>query len=437
MEQIIRLEAKGRKDWTGALIELPTLHRDQAKAYTKPGRFKAVRCGRRWGKTMLGETVAADAALKGQFVGWFSPEYKFQAEAYSDIIDILAPAIWRSSKVEGVIRTTTGGRIDFWTLDNPHAGRSRRYHKVVIDEAAFAKPIMKDTWRKAIRPTLVDYRGSALVLSNTNGIDPENFFWSICNDQESEFVEYHAPTSGNPYMPEQELADIEAKTHPLVWQQEYLAEFIDWSGAAFFSLQSLLDQGQPVQYPTLCDAVFCTIDTAIKDRSQHDGTATIYWALNEHMPGPKLTILDYEIFNIEGSLLEHWLPSVFQRMEDLARQTHARFGARGAWIEDANTGTILLQQGRRRGWPTQAIQTDLAALGKDARAVNVSGYVHQGQIKISRHAYDKDLIYKDVSRNHLLGQLTGFRIGKDTRFDDLVDCFTYGIAIALGDQAGF
>ena len=61
----------------------------------------------------------------------------------------------------------------------------------------------------------------------------------------------------------------------------------------------------------------------------------------------------------------------------------------------------------------------------------------QGQIKISRHAYDKDLIYKDVSRNHLLGQLTGFRIGKDTRFDDLVDCFTYGIAIALGDQAGF
>jgi hypothetical protein len=32
-----------------------------------------------------------------------------------------------------------GGRIDFWSLENQIAGRGRRYRRVVIDEAAFAK----------------------------------------------------------------------------------------------------------------------------------------------------------------------------------------------------------------------------------------------------------------------------------------------------------
>jgi ParB-like nuclease domain len=31
------------------------------------------------------------------------------------------------------------GRIDFWSLENPISARGRRYHRVVIDEAAFAK----------------------------------------------------------------------------------------------------------------------------------------------------------------------------------------------------------------------------------------------------------------------------------------------------------
>jgi len=31
---------------------------------------------------------------------------------------------------------------------------------------------------------------------------------------------------------------------PLIYAQEYLAEFVDWSGVAFFSTEKLLEQGQ-------------------------------------------------------------------------------------------------------------------------------------------------------------------------------------------------
>lgn len=436
-ERIVPRAAAVPRDWRGATIQLPTLHSDQVKAWSKPGRFKAVRCGRRWGKTLLGETVAASSSIGGEFVGWFAPEFKFLSEAYNDMLDLLGPVIVRASKTEGVMRLASGGRIDFWSLENERAGRSRRYHKVILDEAAFTKSNMKDIWRKSIRPTLVDFRGSCLALSNTNGIDPTNFLYQICHEPELGFTQYHAPTSANPYMPPEELEEIKASTHPLVYQQEYEAEFVDWSGSAFFSQVSLLDENQrPVAYPPVCDAVFATIDTAIKDKSQNDGTAVTYWA-RCHFHGVPLTILDWDVIQVEGSMLEAWLPSVYQRLDELARKVRARRGSLGAFIEDKGSGTILLQQARRRGWPATPIESKLADLGKDARAISVSGYVHRGMVKISSEAYDRQITYKGTTANHFINQIVGFRIGIDRGADDLVDTFTYGISLALGNAEGY
>ena len=419
-------------------VFLPTFHPGQVAAYMLPGRFKAIRCGRRWGKTDYGKTVACDGAIKRQNHGWFTPDYKIQSEAYAEIAEILEPVKKSASEMKGVIRTTTRGRIDFWTLNNRRAGRSRKYHHVIIDEGAFTDEHMMEIWDKSIMPTLLDYEGKATVLSNTNGTDPANFFWRICNEPEHGFVEYHAPTSQNPYMPPRELERLKQTTHPLVFKQEYEAEFIDWSGVQFFDLQSLLVNGIPVEEFSKCDAVFATIDSATKTGSQHDGTGVIYWALNKNY-GTPLVILDYAITQIEGALLETWLPTVYQNLEMYAAMYGARVGSVGAWIEDKASGTILLQQAHRREWPAIAIDSLLTAMGKDERAISVSGYVYQGLVKLSQRAYDKIVQYKGHSRNHLLSQVLGFRIGDKDRMreDDLVDCFTYGVAMALGNAGGF
>lgn len=436
------------------LVELPRPHADQRQAYNLPGRFKAIRCGRRWGKTTVGEMIACEDAIDGKLVGYFVPAYKFMTEVYSDIARMLAPVIASSSKMESVIRTITGGRIDFWTLEDERAGRSRKYHRVILDEAAFGPPHTMDAWEKSIMPTLLDYQGEAIVLSNTKGADADNFFWRICNEPAKGFVEYHAPTSNNPIIPERragesaeewqtrreaEFEAIRRSTPPLVYQQEYLAEFVDWSGVAFFALDSLLVDGRPIPYPAPCDAVFAVIDTAVKTGSDNDGTAVLYCA-QDRFSAPPLRILDYDIVQIEGALLESWLPTVFQRLESLAAECRARFGSQGAWIEDKGSGIVLCQQAQRRGWPAEPIDSKLTALGKDERALSVSGYVYRGDVKLTRHAYDKVVQYKGVSRNHLLSQITGFRLGdKDAakRADDLLDTFCYSVALSLGNIEGF
>lgn len=422
-------------------IVLPTFHPKQVEVFRvrQRNRFVALRAGRRWGKNVFGETCAIDNAIKGKITGWFAPEHKRMLESYNVIVETLDLIKKNSSKTEGVIRTITGGRIDFWSLEDEHAGRSRKYHDVIFDEAAFTKPNAVDVWERSVKPTLLDYGGTALVMSNTNGIDPANFFWRLCNERRYGFADFHAPTHSNPYLPAAELAKLQADNAPLVYQQEYLAEFVDWSGAAFFTRESLLVDGKPVEMPAHCDAVFAVVDTAVKDGKDNDGTGVTFYAYNR-VTGTPLVVLDWELIQIEGALLETWLPTVFQRLEQFAKDCGARGGSLGALIEDKNSGTILIQQARRRGWPAHAIDIKLTDLGKDARAISVSGYVYRGMVKMARLAYDRTSTYKGTTRNHLLGQVVGFRVGDKAaakRADDLLDTFTYGVAVALGDQGGF
>jgi hypothetical protein len=454
--------ASSRSRSSVSQLPLMQLHEGQIAAFRalQPHRYKALRCGRRFGKTDFAKLWIIDGLLQGWECAWLAPQHRTWAEVYSELAADLRLIIDRTSKQAGVMRLRTGGRLDFWTLENPIACRGRRYRRIVIDEAAFAKDgdntvegSMMSIFEKSIKPTLYDYGGEVLVCSNSAGKNPDNFFYNICTDSRYGFHEFHATTMDNPLLPKRQpnegleawlerrnglIIGLVEDNDPLVYAQEYEAKFVDWSGVAFFSREKLLVDNRPVPYPDSCDGVFAVIDTASKTGTEHNATAVTYFARTQHY-GIPLLILDWDVVQIEGAILETWLPSVFARLEQLARACHARSGSLGAWIEDKNSGTILLQQALRRGMAARSIESKLTSVGKDGRAISVSGYVHQGHVKYTEHAYNKTTVYKQKSRNHLVEQIESFRIGdKDSdREDDLFDTFCYGIAIALGNSDGF
>jgi hypothetical protein len=445
------------------VISLMPLHSGQVNAYwaLRPYRFKVLRCGRRFGKTDFAKIWIAQGLVQEEECAWFTPQHMTWSEVYSDLVQMLGPLVEKSSKAAATIRLSNGGRLDFWSLENRIAGRGRRYRRVVIDEAAFAKDgdnriddSMMGLWERAIKPTLYDHAGEALVCSNSAGKNPDNFFYNICTDPKYGFHEFHATTMDNPVLPKrarnegmdfwlqrraQFQADLTKDNDPLVYAQEYLAEFVDWSGVAFFSREKLLTGNQPLPYPRSCEAVFAVIDTASKTGTDNDATGVTFFAADQHFGGTPLSILDWDIMQIEGATLEMWLPTVFDRLNELARLCGARGGSLGAFIEDKNSGTILLQQALRRGMPAWAIDSKLTAMGKDERAISVSGYVHRGLVKYTDYAFHKTAIYKQHVRNHLLDQIESFRVGdrNSDREDDLLDTFCYGIALALGNSEGF
>lgn len=418
-------------------IKFPPFHAAQKIIYNKRTRRTVWRCGRRFGKTTAIEVLAADEAVKGKKVGIFSPSYKLLLPSYKRINTMLSPIVSHSSKVDSLIETSTGGEVEFWTLNDEDAGRSRSYDLAIIDEGSLVAKGLKDIVQKSIEPTLLDRRGWLLMAGTPKGIDPDNYFYEVAHDaSESGWHREHMPTSMNPMLDPEGVANLVNEYPPLVYQQEFLAEFVDWAGAAFFSIGSLLVDGAGAPYPSRCDAVFATVDSATKTGKEHDGTAVIYWAINR-FTGIPLMILDYDIVQIEGALLETWLPGVFKRLEELAATCGSRNGSIGAHIEDKASGMVLIQASRRRNWPAHPIDSKLTSVGKDERAISVSGYVYQGKVKLSAYAYDKLVAYKSQTRNHLVSQVTGFRIGLRDQQDDLLDTFCYGVAIALGDSGGF
>ena len=424
-------------------IRLMPLHAAQRQVYAGLANRTVLRIGRRWGKTALLEVIAEYAALQGKRVGFFFPDLTRAQPSFSNICATLKPAIRSKNKTDLMVELITGGCVECWTLADEHAGRSRGYDLVIIDEASLCENL-ESVYQLSIAPTLLVSGGPTILAGTPLGADEDSFFWKACSIKDASeqwpapWKEFHMPTSTSPLQTADRLAQMEKENKPLVWLQEYKAEFVSWSGVSLVTLDELLVDGQGAPYPQNCEMVFATVDTAVKDGQENDGTAVVFWAVNKYGNGAPLTILDWQIEQIRADLQTAWMPSIFHRLEELAKQCKARFGSIGTFIEDRQSGQMLLQHGERVGWPTVGIPADLTQLGKSQRAMLASGPVSRQRVKLSKYAFDKVVDYKGITRNHLVTQTTSFSLGDKNaykRADDLADCVFYGVLVALeGEQ---
>jgi len=100
--------------------------------------------------------------IKKHPVAYFAPTYKLLEGTYKELLAALSPVI-RKKHDNQFIELITGGIIEFWSLENPLAGRSRKYKLAIVDEAAFNRNLWQ-SWTEAIRPTLTDLKGDAWFL---------------------------------------------------------------------------------------------------------------------------------------------------------------------------------------------------------------------------------------------------------------------------------
>ena len=214
-------------------VVLPRYHASQRAIVTGAGRFNVLACGRRFGKTKLTKRLAIETMLAGDPVGWFAPTYKVLLEAWEELAATLKPVTKRSHATDRVIELVTGGVIEFWTLENPDAGRSRKYKRVVIDEAGMC-PHLEEAWNAAIRPTLADLRGDAWFPGTPKG---RNFFWHLFQrggaSDWADWRSWQRPTADNPYIDPAEIDDMRREMPERKFQQEVLAQFLDDAGGVF------------------------------------------------------------------------------------------------------------------------------------------------------------------------------------------------------------
>jgi len=196
--------------------------------------------GRRAGKSVLGLDRCADPAVLSYPVAWFSPTYKMLLEMWREAVRTFAPITLRRSVQERRIEFTTGGMLEFWSLDNPDVARGRKYKRVVIDEAAMV-PNLMDAWQYAIRPTLADYNGDAWFLSTPKG---RNGFWQLwqrgVDPESTDWRSWQMPSSVNPRLAQAEIDEMRQTLPESAYRQEILAEFLEDGGSVYRNIAACL-----------------------------------------------------------------------------------------------------------------------------------------------------------------------------------------------------
>lgn len=219
-------------------ICLPKLHSGQQKLHDEARQFNVACMGRRWGKTVFGIDVLMQdgGVLDGYPCAWFAPTYMIMLEVWEEVVEILEPLIQKQNKSEKRITLVTGGVIEFWSLEKPNAGRSRKYKKIIIDEAAMVKNLM-DIWNKAISATTLDFAEEAQVwfFSTPAGFDDFRELWKRGQKTNEDgrfpdWMSWRMPTSSNPHISKMYLEKRKRDLPSLVYAQEHNAEFVDFSG---------------------------------------------------------------------------------------------------------------------------------------------------------------------------------------------------------------
>lgn len=233
----MRNPAKGR---TPAVeIRLHKLHPGQKRIADSPARFRVVMCGRRFGKSALGIRWLCDGAIAGEPVAWFAPSYKLALEAWRELLERLQPITARVSEQDKRLELVTGGVIEVWTLDSPDPARGRKYARAVIDEAGIVRDLL-EIFQAAIRPTLVDLSGRALILGTPKG-RRHGFVVLFTRGErgdDADWASFRASTLDNPYIPAAEVEAARKELPPEVFQQEFEGIPTD-DGANPFGLQAI------------------------------------------------------------------------------------------------------------------------------------------------------------------------------------------------------
>jgi hypothetical protein len=210
-------------------------HPAQRAVHNSPARFKVLSAGRRFGKTRLGVLECLDVAAHGGLAWWVAPSYKISQVGWKPLSKLarrIPGAEIRLGDLE--VRLPGGGAVAVRSADSAGGLRGEGLNFVVMDEAAFMR---EAAWTEELRPALSDHLGRALFISTPKG---RNWFWNVWRRGEAGepgWAAFKYPTSSNPYIAASEIESARRDQPELVFQQEYMAEFVDMEGAVFRRIQ--------------------------------------------------------------------------------------------------------------------------------------------------------------------------------------------------------
>lgn len=205
-------------------------------------RFRAVCCGRRWGKTRFAAAELLDiAGERGGLYAWVAPTY-YIAERGQKALALIGGSFvqFRGQNPVRAHFTGEGGPVEilFLSADNPDTILGDGFDGVIVDEAA---RLEKAVWDQNIRPALADKQGWAVLISTPRA---RNWFFDFHtrgrDPKETLYRSYSFTSLDNPHFPPEEWEEAKRTTPSDIFHQEYEAQFLEDSAGVFRNIEDLI-----------------------------------------------------------------------------------------------------------------------------------------------------------------------------------------------------
>jgi len=216
-------------------LKLPKPHEKQSEIIKCSARFIVVDAGRRFGKSVISQTMGIMEAVEGKSVAYITPTYQLAKTFFKELARTLPANLVKKNESDLYFEFITGGVIRFFTGERLDNLRGNKFHLVVVDEAAFI-PNLEDGWKQAIRATLTDYRGRAIFISTPRG---NNYFKALHlkGYSDPDWQSFHFTSYDNPFIDPREIDDAKRELPEVVFNQEYLGMFAENAANPFGSRQ--------------------------------------------------------------------------------------------------------------------------------------------------------------------------------------------------------
>lgn len=232
-------------------------HAGQRDLHQHRGRFKVVRCGRRWGKTYFGGHEMATRPLapspflqrKGILapsMGWVvGPNYTDTEKEFRIIYDDLRKAGLDKTAMRFVNNSASGDMHLKLSNGAEIVGKSAQHPEKLVGEGldwvlmVEAGRHHRKTWTEYLRPTLSDRRGEAVFSGVPEGPTSTSLLYHLYERGQSErFQSWHSwkrPSWTNDIVfplgrRDPEIVEAEADLTMDEFNRQYGAEFVDKTG---------------------------------------------------------------------------------------------------------------------------------------------------------------------------------------------------------------
>ena len=239
-------------------------HPVQAALWQSEARFVVNPAGRRSGKTELAKRKLVLAALLG--TKYTTPRFfaaaptRDQAKRiyWADLKAMIPPdyILGKPSETELLIKLVNGAEIQVIGLDKPQRIEGSPWDGGVLDEYADMKPV---AWEANVRPALSDRMGWCHFVGVPEG---RNHYYDLYRFAQAEQLEKGADSEWNAFhwisadiLPQSEIESAKRSLDPLVYAQEYEADFVTFQGRAYYAFNDALHTGR-LDYDADDDLVF-------------------------------------------------------------------------------------------------------------------------------------------------------------------------------------